>query len=169
MLMAFCDIVWPLHLDLSSCNVAVTDDCFLQLLQKLWMKIKNKCQHKVTDGIALLHSNVCTHVAHRMWDQLNAMPWDMHCVQSRHISMQILCFGLLKEAPKAICSHQAVIGGRQQYGRSWNSPRNCLQAGYVSLCVSGTSVKMPMMIYSHCCSVFACEHPCTSLSCASCY
>jgi hypothetical protein len=87
MLMEFCNIEWTLHLDLRSCNIAVTEDCFLQILQILWRKIKNKCQHKVTDGIALLHSNVCTHVAHRMWDQLNAMQWDVHCIQSRLIAM----------------------------------------------------------------------------------
>jgi len=68
MLIAFCDIEWPLHLDFRSCNIAVTKDCSLQILQKLCMKIKNECQHKVTDGIILLHSNVCTHVADRMWD-----------------------------------------------------------------------------------------------------
>jgi len=34
MLMAFCDIEWPLHLDLSSCNIAFTEDRFLQILQK---------------------------------------------------------------------------------------------------------------------------------------
>ena len=35
MLMAFCDIEWPLHLDLKSCNIAVTEDSLLQILQKL--------------------------------------------------------------------------------------------------------------------------------------
>lgn len=35
MLMAFCDIEWPVYLDLKSCNIAVTEDCFLQILQKL--------------------------------------------------------------------------------------------------------------------------------------
>jgi Transposase. len=169
MLVAFYDIEWPLHLDLKSCNVAVTEDYYLQILQKLWMKIKNKCRHKVNDGIILLHGHVCSHVAHRIWDHLNAMQWDMHCVQSRLIAMQFSCFGLLKEAPKAIYSHQAEMHRRVQYRCSCSSPRNCLQTGYVDLCISGIPVKMPVIIVSNCFSVLACEHPPASFSCTSCY
>jgi hypothetical protein len=63
------------------------------------MKIKNKFQHKVTDGIVMLLSNV-RNVIHKMWDQLNAVQWDMHCLQASLIAMQFLCFGLLKETQR---------------------------------------------------------------------
>jgi hypothetical protein len=115
MLIAFCDIKWPLHLDLKSRSIAVTEDCFLQIFQKLWMKIKNKCQHKVTDNIVMLHSNVCTHVTHKMWDQLNVMQWDMHCLQSRLITMQFSCFGLLKETQRPyVHIRQRSAGGHSK-------------------------------------------------------
>jgi hypothetical protein len=62
-----------------------------------------------------------------------------------------------------------VIHRRPQYGCLCSSSRNCLETGYVSPCVSRTPPKMPVMIFFHCCSVFACEHPRTSFSCTSCY
>jgi hypothetical protein len=46
-----------------------------------------------------------------------------------------------------------------------SSPRNSRQAGYASLCINGSHVKILVMIFSDCCNNFARQHPQTGFSC----
>jgi hypothetical protein len=71
------DIEVLLLLNFTSHNNTMSADCSCQILQKLHITIRNKCQDKLTDIIILLHDNVHIQVAHIVQDQLNTLKWEV--------------------------------------------------------------------------------------------
>jgi Transposase. len=77
--------------DLKSHSDTINTKHYCQMLQKLYTKLKNKHQAKLIDGTILLHDNTCSHVAHTVQDQLNAMQKEvlniLHTPQTHHLSI----------------------------------------------------------------------------------
>jgi hypothetical protein len=117
---------------------------FMQIIQYVHTKMKNRQPGKLTDGIIILHDSVHSRVAHRVKEQLIVIQWEVlrHPAYSMDYHLQFSHPVVIKESNQFVIHVFWIMMCARLLYSGLGSSRISLQVGYNDLCASVGWCKM---------------------------